>query len=482
MFTLEVEFLMGRILASDHRDRGAVEWPPHPTRIFSALVAAYEECDLGSEAREALEWLEALPPPALYADPPEHDGWVRDTHPLYVPVNDSNDQIKKGKDGKITKFPLIADGIGIRRNRGERWFPAFTPRDRHVWVVWNEVNAKGQHEQALRRIAANVTYIGHSMSPVRVRVWQPGNAPPPAPTLTPHPAGTLMLRTTGKGRLEHLENVYRLRTKDATIQPRLGRVTAYRKEAPSAVPASLFRHGYIFRHVMGTRLSLESAAGIVGAIRRAVIGRYPDPVPDVICGHDEAGRKTDAPHLAIVPLADVGHRHADGHIMGLGFWLPISTPTEVQECFEDAMAGLHELTLGKAGIWQIEAVDATQATRVLTLRLRTYEAPSDTWASVTPVIFGKYPKRSQVGPGKDGGKIFAELCEMIGLPRPVEVRLGSVSPFRGAPKTMDFVPPTKFADRLRAHVWVRFPVPVRGPVLLGAARFVGFGLCRPWRG
>jgi len=106
---------------------------------------------------------------------------------------------------------------------------------------------------------------------------------------------------------------------------------------------------------------------------------------------------------------------------------------------------------------------------------------SDTWASVTPVVFGKFPKRSQVGPGKDGGKVFAELCEMIGLPAPVEVRIGPVSVFRGSPKASDFIPPTKFADRLRTHVWVRFSEPVRGPVLLGAGRYVGFGLCRPWR-
>lgn len=479
MLALEVEFLMGRILASVREDRRTVEWPPHPARIFSALVAAYEECDLGSEARQALEWLEALPPPTLYADPPDHEGWVRDVHSVWAPVNDSNDQLNP-----VTKkkYQVFSQDIALRRNRQERWFPAFTPRDRRVWAVWNETEAKGQHEQALQHIAENVTYIGHSMSPVRMRVWQPGSAPPPAPTLTPHPSGTLMLRTTGKGRLEHLEDVYRLRKENATIQPRLGRVTAYRKEAPGAVPASLFRHGYLFRHVVGTRLSLESAAGLVGAVRRAVIARYPDPVPEVICGHDETGRKTDAPHLAIAPLADVGHRHAGGHIMGFGFWLPTSTSAEVLERFEDAMAGLRVLKLGKAGTWQIEAVDSTQATRVLTLRLRTYEAPSDAWASVTPVIFGKYPKRSQVGQGKDGGKIFAELCDMIGLPRPIEVRVGSVSAFRGVPKVSEFAPPTKFGDRLRAHVWVRFPVPVRGPVLLGVARFVGFGLCRPWRG
>lgn len=469
---------MGRILASSREDRRTVEWPPHPVRLFSALVAAYEECEL-VEAREALEWLEALPPPALYANPPDHGGWVRDVHSVWVPVNDSNDQVNP-----VTKkgYQAFSQDIGLRRNRQERWFPAFTPRDRHVWFVWEEAEGKEQYAQALQRVAENVTYLGHSMSPVRVRIWQPGDALPPALTLVPHPAGKLMLRTTGRGRLEHLEAVHSARIENVTLQPRLGRVTAYRTEAVSAAPASFFRHGYMFRRIAGTQLPLESTAGLIATIRRAVIERYPDPVPEAICGHDQEGRKTAAPHLVIAPLADVGHRHADGHIMGFGFWLPAATPADVLERFEDSMAGFRELTLGAAGVWQVEAVDAAHAARVLTLRPSTYEAPSDTWASVTPVIFGKFPKRSQVGPGKDGGKVFVELCEMIGLPKPAEVRMGSVSTFRGVPKAVDFIPPANFADRLRTHVWVRFPVPVRGPVLLGAARFIGFGLCRPWRG
>jgi CRISPR-associated protein Csb2 len=98
------------------------------------------------------------------------------------------------------------------------------------------------------------------------------------------------------------------------------------------------------------------------------------------------------------------------------------------------------------------------------------------------VIFGKFPKKSQVGPGKNGGKVFAELCEMINLPKPVEVRLGPASAFPGAPKASEFEPPMKFEDRLRAHVLIRFTQPVRGPVLIGAGRFAGFGLCRPWFG
>ena len=43
MLTLEVEFLLGRYAAADFRDREQPEWPPHPARLFSALVAAAYE-------------------------------------------------------------------------------------------------------------------------------------------------------------------------------------------------------------------------------------------------------------------------------------------------------------------------------------------------------------------------------------------------------------------------------------------------------
>src|SRR5262245_25082568 len=103
MFVVEVEYLMGRVLASSHNDRTAVEWPPHPARLFSALVAAYEECDLGDNARASLEWLETLPEPVICAKPPEHEGSVRDAHEVFVPVNDSSD-------------------LPERRRRQARWF------------------------------------------------------------------------------------------------------------------------------------------------------------------------------------------------------------------------------------------------------------------------------------------------------------------------------------------------------------------------
>lgn len=481
MLVLEVEYLMGRALASRREDRKAVEWPPHPARLFSALVAAYKECDMGEDARFALEWLETLPPPAIYANPPDHEGYVRDVCDVFVPVNDSNDQLKKKKDGKISKFPQISDGIGIRRGRNERWFPAYTPQDRHVWFIWKDATDVSERVRALEKLAANVTYLGHSMSPVRVAaVTRAENI---SPTLVPHPNGAVMLRTMGPGRLVHLETVFEQRKQNATIQPRLGKVSRYRitGEQRHTTPTSLFRYAFAFRRKSGPRLPLESAIKLTDVVRKAIMRHVPDPIPEILSGHDDKRAPTHLPHLVVAPFADVGHRHADGHVMGFGLWLPGSAREEEVVLLEEAVFKIKELTLGRYGVWQVEQLYADELAHApFSIRPATYERSHDAWASVTPVVFGKFPKESQVGPGRNGGKVFTELCEMIGLPPPAEVRLGSVSVFRGAPKASEFIRPKQAEGKFMAHVYLRFPERVKGPVLIGAGRFIGLGLCRPY--
>ncbi|HWP38060.1 MAG TPA: type I-U CRISPR-associated protein Csb2, partial [Gemmatimonadales bacterium] len=65
MLVLRVEFLAGVYMATRHNDptRSAPEWPPHPDRLYSALVAAAAELDgsggtdLPSTAVQVLRWL-----------------------------------------------------------------------------------------------------------------------------------------------------------------------------------------------------------------------------------------------------------------------------------------------------------------------------------------------------------------------------------------------------------------------------------------
>ena len=71
MLVLEIELLTGRYVAKQYDDHASAEWPPHPARVFSALVAAcFEDPAEGESSRQervALEWLERQGAPLLYA-------------------------------------------------------------------------------------------------------------------------------------------------------------------------------------------------------------------------------------------------------------------------------------------------------------------------------------------------------------------------------------------------------------------------------
>jgi len=76
----------------------------------------------------------------------------------------------------------------------------------------------------------------------------------------------------------------------------------------------------------------------------------------------------------------------------------------------------------------------------------------------------------------------ADACERVVGVRPdsVEVSLAPLLP--GAQHVRAFLPwpgqPGR-TPRVRVHADVRFEMPVQGPLLLGAGRYFGLGLCLP---
>ena len=60
MFAIGVELLMRRAIITRWDNREEPEWPPHPDRVFMAMVAAWGEAGEDAPQREALEWLERL--------------------------------------------------------------------------------------------------------------------------------------------------------------------------------------------------------------------------------------------------------------------------------------------------------------------------------------------------------------------------------------------------------------------------------------
>src|SRR5437763_11668899 len=141
MLALEIEYLTGRSVATRHNEYGEAEWPPHPSRLFSALVCAWgerrplpEELDPelsrdSAEEHAILAWLESLPAPQLRFT----EKSVRSTVPVYVPANDNTTPRTWGNTAKPEVLPTY-------RPRQERTFPSVTPHSRFVYLIWPEVS------------------------------------------------------------------------------------------------------------------------------------------------------------------------------------------------------------------------------------------------------------------------------------------------------------------------------------------------------
>ena len=214
------------------------------------------------------------------------------------------------------------------------------------------------------------------------------------------------------------------------------------------------------------------------------------PPPEWISGHCPEGGPSEAPHLALIPLPHVGRQHADSRILGLALVVPRDVPTdEVRRCLNpllfDERGGAKPvtLTLGPAGECVLQ-LDEQQDFRV-SLKPEIWTGANDPqtrWATVTPIALDRHAKGTD--PWTDIAEIIGDGCERIGLPRPADVIPAPVSLFLGAPTTRDMPRIERKRDGgliRQVHAVITFPEPVVGPVLIGAGRYRGYGLCRPLR-
>jgi CRISPR-associated protein Csb2 len=101
---------------------------------------------------------------------------------------------------------------------------------------------------------------------------------------------------------------------------------------------------------------------------------------------------------------------------------------------------------------------------------------------VTPVAFDRHPKeKDRVAYQREAAEMISGACAAIGLPRPREVVVTPVSAHLGVPPAHAFprLRRKDGTDRRHAHAILVFDEPVVGPVLIGAGRYRGYGVCRP---
>ena len=77
--------------------------------------------------------------------------------------------------------------------------------------------------------------------------------------------------------------------------------------------------------------------------------------------------------------------------------------------------------------------------------------------------------------------MIGQCCARIGLPAPREVIVTPVSAHAGVPPVRAFshLQRKDGSRRRHGHAILVFDEPVCGPVILGAGRYRGYGLCRP---
>ena len=547
MFALGVDFITGVAVMTDAASREKAEWPPHPARIFMALVAAhYESRPLPEDGpaaaqswaweREALEWLEGQGAPLM--NWPEAS--PRDVVRVYVPVNDAGVPSSPAR----VKESEMRSALGVmpdQRSRQERTFPALyvggEGPGRHVHLRWPNAQPEGDVLRALTELARKVTRIGHSSSLALVWVSAAEDEPASALAYEPNAKATktrrgVQLRIAAPGFLAELDRHFNAGEIDAyfdlseaitastgavkggakaAFEERFGRKASApvrlrpspgisanysRVDEPEdrVVSSSFDSELLVLTKQEGPVLGLESTAALTAALRGCLL-QNSEGKPEWFTGHGALGGPSTGGHMALLPLAFVGGEHADGHVLGLAVAFPRGIPaTERAAClrglfFCPSGGDLEpELKMGLLGTWTIRREE--RSLPPLALRSVTWCEPSSVWASVTPVVLDRHPKYDQTAERvqwrDEVALSIVQSCERQGLPKPDLIDVDKTSWHRGAPRSkpgpdgMPWLPGKEgAAPRQQVHVLIRFPCEVRGPLLLGAGRFRGYGLCKP---
>jgi CRISPR-associated protein Csb2 len=574
VFAIAVELLTGRYTATQFNDRNRPEWPPHPARLFSALVATWADNDEPDPAeRSALRWLEDQDPPSIHCG----RGHERRVVTHFVPVNDAtaltrdisgsyraietarqslrdaeagsdprrieraradlakaeakavSDAAKAARPTGKETLSIVGSVIQmLPENRGKqgRTYPTVLPDDREVWFIWPDATPSEQQFKILDGLLARVGRIGHSSTLVSCRCANDGPPPTWVPTVS---SNATRLRVPRPGSVSALENAY----------------VTHQGEEPRTLPAGTVNYGppgvepAVYRSpllggdwyvlgIHGRRLpSAVQSLALTRATRNALLAHGDQPPPTFISGHQDGRGKTpplDQPHLAIVPLINAGNPRSDGTVTGLALILPSGCADADREALERTLRSWghtgFELQLsarsgGSPVRWKLDylGIDRTHQEHGswdwdLSPKRRTatrsyWCRAARAWVTVTPIALDRFPgnlrsanSRTRERAEAEAEESIARACVFAGLAeRPdnigVSVRLDA--PLVGVPAS----PVTRRqpgnlqypgyrtgngAPRAAIHAEIEFDEPVRGPVIIGAGRYFGYGLCLPQGG
>jgi len=576
MFAIAVELLCGRYTAMQFNDRDRPEWPPHPARLFSAMMAAWADADEPDPAeRSALRWLEEQDPPLIRCG----EAYRRSVVTHFVPVNDPtalsrdvsrsyvlladaraavHEAEQSGDERAIRRARTSlaraeakarADGtragtatgretpsVGDRarevlpefRGKQGRTYPTVVPDETTVWFLWPDTEP-GEQLRILDGLLGRVARIGHSSTLVACRcadgalspTWVPGRG-----------RGGTRLRVPRAGLVDRLERAYASHHGEEPRTLPAGMSDYHPPGVPQQAPRVPFLGGDWYLLGISRRQRPPSATQsltIARAARNSLLVHCDQPVPEILSGHQRSAGTNgptpplERPHLAVAPLLNAGSRYGDGAVFGIALILPAACSDDDRGVVERAIrswwaAGFELLLPARSGGQPVRLeledlgidradgergwLDPAVSGRRKTTRRDYWCRAARRWLTVTPIALDRFPgnlrsrePRARERAEQEAVASIARACVFAGLadlPEAVRVAIRLDAPLTGIPASpggrrragvLQFPGYQTGTGTPRAcvHAEIEFAEPVEGPVLVGAGRYLGYGLCLPRR-
>jgi len=464
---------------------GPPEWPPSPYRLFQALVAGMARCgELQGEQGDVLGWLQTLNPPMIIA-PRARPGQIVTR---FVPNNDGDKKPDRQSrlTGKTSRPTLMLD-----------------PPDIHY--LWGISQDQVQKAEGVCRAARHLTCLGWGidMAYADGQLIR-GDEIAKLPGVRWCPRKSIMrddgllrvpitdneievdslsdLKRAHQSALARIEHGKPLNTVE---KPKIfDRVFYESKERLLARPHVVFElrrdDGDFFAYPQNMLIHIT---GMVRHLAIEVMRKSPpegvddDWVETCVAGHAKAS-VVEHRQFSYLPLPSIGQQHADQNVRRVMIAGPLG---------DDRF--LRHLAMRLDG-QQLKPTPETKLDHPPTLVrvrgdkvTRCYTEPSNSWASVTPVILPGHDDRK---PAK-GRKLIEKALAQSGIEQRCEFEWGAFSQFPHslsshkydrAKRPTGYIRPDHLLTQTAIHLKLRFndEVEVPGPLAIGAGRHCGLGI------
>ena len=480
------------------RYHGTGDWPPSPARLFQALIAgAGLQGPLQTGQVDALKWLETMPPPIIAVPT------IRKGQPVgnFVPNNDLD---------AVGGDPRRIGSIRAKKEIRPLLFDAEQP-SLYAWMLRDEssqdifIPVVSQLSEKIYQLGRGVdlawawaeiiseTELANRLDDYTGTVHRPSLAGTGKPVLCPIRGSFASLEERYHANVSRFEVV----KIDGAVSQNFSRLPKPKFQSvayDSPSQRKLFDLRSITNPEQFQAWNLERASLLIQSIRDAVFKQlataFPAKAAQIehwLIGRNADGGKADE-RIRLIPLASIGHAHADYGIRRVFIESPANCPIRAADLF-----------------WAFNGVELGEGTNVS--RLSASEdgsffqhygvghAATD-WQTITPAALPDSAKRRRIEPSRRLAEaksaseraheqeqarmaVFTALRH-AGLNLNVLDIVVQREPFQhhGA-RAEGFAPGTRFAKERLWHVAIKFAEPIQGPLVLGDGRFLGLGVFAP---